>query len=146
MEKFFKSLVKDKHFLVLSILLSMFIVFDVHVPEVFADMIDNPLGKVSVAGVVLWLLSMNHLVGIIAIIAGFVLIKRSGEKTGTEFERRYLPTESKKSGHLNSMNQFPVTVEEEIISKMLPISSGEYTDPSYKPVLGDNHDAACTKE
>ena len=145
MEKFLKSLVKDKHTLVLSILLSMFIVFDVPIPEVFADMIDNPLGKVAVAVGVLCLLGMNPLVGVIAIIAGFVLIKRAGEKTGTEFERRYLPTESKKSGHLSSMNQFPITVEEEIISKMLPVVSGDYSEASYKPVLGDNHNAECAK-
>ena len=145
MEKFLKSLVKDKHSLVLSILLSMFIVFDVSIPEVFADMIDNPLGKVVVALGVLCLLGMNPLVGVIAIVAGFVLIKRAGEKTGSEFERRYLPNESKKSGHLNSMNQFPITVEEEIISKMLPVVSGNYSDPSYKPVLGDNHNAEFAK-
>lgn len=145
MEKFFKSLVKDKHTLVLSILLSMFIVFDVPIPEVFAGMIDNPLGKIAVAIGVLCLLGMNPLVGVIAIIAGFVLIKRAGEKTGTEFERRYLPTEAKKSGHLSSMNQFPITVEEEVISKMLPVVSGDYSEPSYKPVLGDNHNAECAK-
>jgi len=146
MEKFLKSLVKDKHYLVLSILLSMFIVFDVPVPEFLADMIDNPLGKALVAVGVLSLLSVNQLVGVIAIVAGFVLIKRSGEKTGTEFEKKYLPTEAKKSNHLSSMNQFPITVEEEIISQMLPVSSGDYSEPSYKPVLGDNHNAQCASK
>ena len=43
------------------------------------------------------------------------------------------------------MNQFPITVEEEVISKMLPVVSGDYSEPSYKPVLGDVHNAEFAK-
>ena len=37
MEKFLKSLMKDKHHLVLTVLLSVFILFDIKVPLVLAD-------------------------------------------------------------------------------------------------------------
>ncbi len=44
------------------------------------------------------------------------------------------------------MNQFPVTVEEEVISKMLPSTNQrDLTPPEFKPVLDDNHDAANSK-
>jgi hypothetical protein len=42
------------------------------------------------------------------------------------------------------MNQFPITVEEEVISKMLPTTNiRDMTLPEFKPVLDDNHEAAC---
>ena len=41
------------------------------------------------------------------------------------------------------MNQFPVTVEEEVIGRMLPSTNKrDLTPPEFKPVLDDNHDAA----
>ena len=53
-----------------------------------------------------------------------------------------LPTEKKKTSHLSAMNQFPVTVEEEVIGKMLPSTNKrDLTPPEFKPVLDDNHDA-----
>ena len=40
------------------------------------------------------------------------------------------------------MNQFPLTVEEEVIAKMLPMNNqADYSEPEFKPVLGDPHNA-----
>ena len=40
------------------------------------------------------------------------------------------------------MNQFPLTVEEEVIAKMLPMNNqADYSEPEFKPVLGDTHNA-----
>jgi hypothetical protein len=143
MEKFFKSLMKDKHHLVLTVLLSIFVLFDIKIPLVLADLIDNPIGKIVVALLALSLLSINALAGVVGLIAAYVLIQRSGDATGTIATKHYLPNESKKANHLSAMNEFPVTVEEEIISKMLPSTNQrDNTPPGFKPVLGDNHDAA----
>ena len=142
MEKFLNSLMRDKHHLLLSILLSIFVVFDIKVPLVLAELIDNPIGKILVAVVALCLLSMNVVVGVLGLIAAYVLIQRSANKTGTVGTKNYLPTESKKSNHLSAMNQFPVTVEEEVISKMLPSTNNrDLTAPEFKPVLDNIHDA-----
>lgn len=142
MEKFLKSLMKDKHHLLLTVLLSVFIIFDVKIPLVLAELVDNPLGKIGIAMVALCLLSMNMVAGVVGLVAAYVLIQRSSERTGTMGEKNFMPTEAKKSSHLSAMNQFPVTVEEEVISKMLP-STGQrdITSPEYKPVMGDIHDA-----
>jgi len=146
MEKFLKSLMKDKHHLVLTALLSIFILFDIKVPLVLADLVDNPVGKIVVAVLSLCLLSVNALAGVVGLIAAYVLIQRSGDATGTIATQNYLPNEEKKSTHLSAMNQFPVTVEEEVISKMLPSTNQrDLTPPEFKPVLDDNHDAACSK-
>jgi hypothetical protein len=143
MEKFLNSLMKDKHHLVLTLLLSIFILFDIKVPLVLAELVDNPIGKIVVAVLSLCLLSINALAGVVGLIAAYVLIQRSGDATGTIATQNYLPTEQQKSTHLSAMNQFPVTVEEEVISKMLPVANYEdVSQPEYKPVLDDNYDAA----
>ena len=145
MEKFLKSLMKDKHHLILTALLSVFVLFDIKVPLVLADLVDNPIGKIVVAVLALCLLSVNALAGVVGLIAAYVLIQRSGDATGSIATQNYLPNEEKKSTHLSAMNQFPVTVEEEVISKMLPSTNQrDLTPPEFKPVLCDNHDAAAS--
>ena len=74
MEKFLKSLTQDKHSLILSLLLSAFVVFDIEIPLVLAEIIDNPIGKIGVAALALCILSQNTLVGVVAIVAAYVLI------------------------------------------------------------------------
>ena len=145
MEKLLKSLMKKKHHFVLTVLLIIFILFDIKIPLVFAELIDNPVGKIVVAISALCLLSANKLAGVIGIVAAFILLQRVADSTGTHAKNVYLPTEHKKSKHLSSMNQFPITVEEEIISKMLPTTNfRDFTNPEFKPVLDDNHNAAVS--
>ena len=105
-------------------------------------MIDNPIGKISVAALSLCLLSMNTLLGVIGLVAAYVLIQRSANTTGTQAEKDYLPSEAKKKAVLSAMNQFPVTVEEEVIAKMLPMNNQvDLSESEFKPVLGDTHNA-----
>ena len=138
----FKSVMKSKHHLVLTILLCVFIVFDIQVPDALANMVDNPIGKVAVAALALCLLSMNTLLGVIGLVAAYVLIQRSADTTGTQAEKDYLPSEAKKNTVMSSMNQFPMTVEEEVIAKMLPMNNQvDLSQPEFKPVLGDTHNA-----
>ena len=138
----FKSVMKSNHHLVLTILLCVFIVFDIQVPNALANMIDNPIGKIAVSALALCLLSMNTLLGVIGLVAAYVLIQRSANTTGTQAEKDYLPSEAKKSNVLSSMNQFPMTVEEEVIAKMLPMANQvDLSEAEFKPVLGDTHNA-----
>ena len=138
----FKSVMKNKHHLVLTILLCVFIVFDIQVPNALANMVDNPIGKIAVAALALCLLSMNTLLGVIGLVAAYVLIQRSAHTTGTQAEKDYLPSEAKKKAVLSAMNQFPMTVEEEVIAKMLPMNNQvDLSEAEFKPVLGDTHNA-----
>jgi len=142
MENMFKSVMKNKHHLVLTILLCVFIVFDIQVPNALANMVDNPIGKIAVAALALCLLSMNTLLGVIGLVAAYVLIQRSADTTGTQAEKDYLPSEAKKKAVLSAMNQFPMTVEEEVIAKMLPMNNQvDLSEAEFKPVLGDTHNA-----
>ena len=45
----------------------------------------------------------------------------------------------KKGKVLTAMNQFPVTLEEDVVRKMAPLSRNlNLSAPSYKPVLNDD--------
>ena len=144
MKKFLKSLMKDKHHLVLTVLLTVFILFDIKIPLVFAELVDNPLGKILVAALSLSLLSMNTVAGVLGLVAAFILFQRAADSTGSYAVKRYLPTEHKKYRHIAAMNKFPITVEEEVISKMLPTTNFRgLTPPEFKPVLGNTHKAAA---
>ena len=44
------------------------------------------------------------------------------------------------------MNQFPHTLEEDIVNTMLPMNRNiDLSSPEFKPVLEDNHDADITR-
>ena len=142
MEKLLKLFMKDKHHLILSVLLSVFIIFDIKIPLLLAELVDNVIGKIVVFVIALCLLSLNVLSGAIGLIAAYVLVHRSEHTTGSSAKRVYVPTETKKAKHLAAMNDFPVTVEEEVINNMLPVTNRVYSSPGYKPVLDSFHDSA----
>ena len=142
MEKLLKLFMKDKHHLILSVLLSVFIIFDIKIPLLLAELVDNVIGKIVVFVISLCLLSLNVLSGAIGLIAAYVLVHRSERTTGSSAKRVYVPTETKKAKHLAAMNDFPVTVEEEVINNMLPVTNRVYSSPGYKPVLDSFHDSA----
>ena len=107
-----------------------------------AELVDNVIGKIVVFVIALCLLSLNVLSGAIGLIAAYVLVHRSERTTGSSAKRVYVPTETKKAKHLAAMNDFPVTVEEEVINNMLPVTNRVYSSPGYKPVLDSFHDSA----
>tara|TARA_X000000950_G_scaffold13791_2_gene14913 strand:+ start:1175 stop:1612 length:438 start_codon:yes stop_codon:yes gene_type:complete len=143
MEKLLKMLPKSNHHMVLTVLLSFFIIFNIHIPLAVSQMLDNPLAKGLIAVGALSLLSVNKVMGAIAIVAAYVLIQRIAEKTGTIYLKRHVPSETKKYVDMQAFNDIEMTVEEEIINNMLPLTSNdEVFPPEYKPTQEDLHDAA----
>ena len=153
MASFMKRIEKDMHHYILAVLLAVFIVTDVRVPNTIDELVNTLLGKVLVIGGALALLFAHPLVGALGIIAAYRLIAQSrsvphvGERTKYS-PRQYpprppsLPRVPQKTSHLSASNQFPMTVEEEVIRKMLPIAAGNLPRPTFKPVLDRLHDAA----
>ena len=53
-----------------------------------------------------------------------------------------LPSENAKGQYLNAFNQFPVTLEEEVVQQMAPLQSGPpMGQKSFAPVMNNLHDA-----
>ena len=117
MTDLFKIMKKDTHHYVLAVLLIIFIVSDVQVPGIIGELVDTILGKIVVVMVALSLFAAHPVVGAIGLVAAYQLIMRS---QGLQAASIYIPSEIQKSRVLTAMNQFPVTVEEEVISKQIP--------------------------
>jgi uncharacterized membrane protein len=141
-----KIKVEKKEHLVLVVLLIMYILLDIHLPSIIVGVVDNIFGKI-----VLYILAyiifinVNPVVGVLAFIAVYTMINRASKQSGTFAIRNYLPSEESKVLDFSKFNDFPVTLEEEEVSRMAPLVRNETsTGSDYKPILDALHDAAPT--
>ena len=143
MSNLLKTLNIKRNSAILVVLLSVFIIFNIQVPHELASLIDTLLGRVVVIIGAICLLFNHPVLGVLGIIAAYELIRRSENTTGTGPTSKFLPTEAKKSQVLTALNQFPVTVEEQVIAKRLPQTAQSLLPPAtFKPILNSLHDAA----
>ena len=132
-----------RHHLVLLIVLILYIIINIQTPPPLAYLIDNIYGNIIVLLCAFYLLaSSNPIVGVVAMFAAYELIKRSSDSTGTSAIKRFLPSEIIKGKHFSAFNQFPITLEEEVVKSMAPlINSGGNNNLDYKPAMENNHNA-----
>jgi hypothetical protein len=128
----------------LLLLFVIYIIFNIQTPEPLANIIDSTLGYVIVVGLFAFMaVNLHPLVTLVGIFAIYLLFKRSSMVSGSLAMTKFLPTEEVKSQHLSAFNQFPVTLEEEVVQKMAPLQSGPAMGPkTFTPVLNELHDAA----
>ena len=139
---YLKLLLKEvkSHELVVGAILIIYILAGVPTPGFLADLVDTTIGTIVVIVLAcLLFVSVHPVLGVIGLVAAYELLKRSGSATGKGALMKYLPTEHKKGKVLTAMNQFPVTLEEDVVRKMAPLSRNlNLSAPSYKPVLNDD--------
>jgi hypothetical protein len=133
--------------LLLSILFVIYLVMGYKTPEPLANLIDTLPGKVVVIITALALFANVHpVLGVLGLLVAYDLIRRAGNETGNDALKRYLPTEEKIMSQFTAFNQFPYTLEQEVVKKMAPINKANefYGGPgqSYKPILDNIRDAA----
>jgi hypothetical protein len=129
---------------VLGIIFIIYLIMGYPIPETLADMIDTIYGKIIVYVIALTLLvSVNPVLGVLGLFVAFDLIRRSEIATGRTALLKFGSSEKQKMGDLTAFNQFPYTLEQEMvklrtINKDPPIES----PPSYKPFLLATSDAS----
>ena len=136
----FSSLFKKQHMgeLVLVILLIIYLILGLKTPEPIANLIDTLVGKIVVIIVVIFLfMHANPILAVLALLVAFDLMRRSSMATGLDALQKFAPSEEKKSSQFTAFNQFPYTLEQEVVAKMAPImkSGSSLTQASYKPLL-----------
>ena len=141
----YTDITKKENFsqLLLLIVLVIYIVFNIQTPSSIVPYIDNIYSNVIIILLAFFtLMHVNPILGIIALFAAYELIRRSADATGTTTIKKYLPSQSKTNQHLNAFNQFPVTLEEQMVKKMAPLvqSSGP-SQLDYKPMADNTHQA-----
>jgi len=141
------SLFKKQHMgeLILIILFIIYLIMGYKTPESIANLVDTLVGKIVIFIVVIYLFSYaNPILAVLSLFVAFDLIRRSSAATGIDALQRYAPTEEKKYSQFTAFNQFPYTLEQEVVAKMAPIVKSGYslTQASYKPLLDNLHDAS----
>ena len=127
---------------ILAVLLFVFIVFRISVPDALTPMIASVPGTVIVvlAAVSLFFFT-NPIIAILGLIAAYEIISRSGGSLSPSAANFNTPSlqqsESRKKQYMNTINGFPVTLEESIVKNMVPLVSSEpiISSLNYKPVL-----------
>ena len=122
--------------------LCMYLVFGMQTPSFIASLIDNVFGKIfAIALIFAAFLYANPIIALLLALSVYELFRRSGGSNLLSLQS-YAPSEVKKASHFSAMNQFPYTLEQEMVAKMAPIAhTGNSLVPaSYKPVLENIHD------
>ena len=112
-----------KHEMLLTVLIILYIVLNVPTPQVIAPFVDTPLGNIVIVLFALSFFMHSHpVVGILSLFAAYVLIRRSSATTGSAAIESYVPSEKRKSEALSAYNQFPVTLEEQMVAIRAPLA------------------------
>lgn len=143
----FSSLFKKQHMgeLVLVILLIIYLILGLKTPEPIANLIDTLVGKIVIIIVVIYLfMHANPILAVLALLVAFDLMRRSSMATGLDALQKFAPSEEKKASQFTAFNQFPYTLEQEVVAKMAPIMKSGFslTQASYKPLLDNLYDAS----
>ena len=104
----------------------------------------NIFGKVVIILVVIYLfMNSNPILAVIAALVAFDLMRRSSNATGLGALSSYAPTEEKKMSQFTAFNQFPYTLEQEVVKNMTTQKfNTEYVKAPFRPTLDDTHDAS----
>ena len=143
----FSSLLKKEHMgeLVLVVLFIIYLIMGFKTPEVVAGIVDTLVGKIVIFITIIYLfIHANPILAVLALLVGFDLIRRSSMATGIDALQKFAPSEEKKSSQFTAFNQFPYTLEQEVVAKMAPVmkSGSSLSQASYKPLLDNLYDAS----
>ena len=136
--------------LILTILFIIYLIMGYKTPQSIATMIDSLVGKIIIFIIVIYMFMYHHpILAVLALFVAFDLIRRSSASRNEgnmsiEELKKYEPSENTKSSQFTAFNQFPYTLEQEVIKKMAPIikPGTSISNSSYKPLLENLHDAS----
>ena len=128
------------HVIVLVVVV-FFILYDTSLPADLEEFVQQPFGKFVLLVIVLGSFAgFGVVVGFLVMIAAYELLRRAGETHQGKITSKLLKTPSKVYGDnqsLSAMNQFPITLEEEVIHNMVPLVKGDLGPKTYKPTVSE---------
>ena len=131
---------ENRHQIILGIVFLIYIVASVPTPDFLAQMVNTSVGTAAVVILALSMLGCcNPIVAVLGLVAAYELVKRSGRADPLAT----VPSEVTKLAQMKKYNEFPKTLEEEMVEKMAPlVKHPPAPGANYKPVLNDIQDAA----
>lgn len=144
----FSSLLKKEHRgeLILTIIFIIYLILGYKTPQPVAFLVDNIVGKIVIFIIVIYMfLHTNPILAVMALFVAFDLMRRSSMSADNKLMQSYIPSEENKMNQFTAFNQFPYTLEQEVVKKMAPIvqSGSTLKKASYKPMLEDLYGASA---
>jgi hypothetical protein len=143
---YFSTLFDKKNMpqLVLSVLFVIYLVMGYKMPEGVATIIDSTAGKIIVVLIALMLFAYSTpILGVLALLVAYQMIKGASVKTGMAGLEQYYPTQQKKWSPFTPAHQFPYTLEQEMVKSMTTQKfNTDYVKMPFSPTLDDTHDAS----
>ena len=130
---------------VLGALFILYIIMPIDMPQDLSTFINSIIGRVVVLLLALSVFTKsNAIVGVLGLVAAYTLIKRAEGLESPLNSSKFIPSEVSKASDFSEFNQFPVTLEEEVVSQMAPLVHSSSSDnATYKPILESVHDAVA---
>lgn len=116
---------------ILIVVFVLYLLFGDNTPRSMAKIINTTIGKVIILLLIIYLfMHSNYVVAFLALLVAYELMRRSSNVTSSA-----IPTEENKFSQFTAYNQFPYTLEQQIIASRAPLPhSSMYLMPaSYKP-------------
>lgn len=138
---------KNMSQLILTILFLIYLVFGYKTPNDLAILIDNIWGKAIIIIIAIVLFAVcNPILGILGFFVAYKLIITSNIDSGNYGKQHYIPTEERKYAEMINNNEYPYTLEQEVIKLRAPIYDYNTDDInntySFTPILDDQKNAA----
>ncbi len=138
--------IKNESNPILGILLILYILIPINVPKELSSPINSIYGRVIVLLLALTSFTKTNAInGILCLIAAYTLVKRTEDQNNSSeyFTAQKLTPKTISSSSTSELEKLPVSLEEEIISNMIPLAnSSSSSKAKYKPILNAVHDAA----
>ena len=133
---------------VLSVLFVVYFILGYPLPSDVADVFYGTIGRVFLFVIVIILFATSSpIVGVLALLVAIDIVIRSNEDSVAGAAKMYVPSEAKKMSQLNAFNQFPYTLEQEMVAlRTVKRESKENDDVTFKPMLEDDHNAALVAQ
>ena len=126
---------------IVLVLVLLFIFYDTSLPSEIEDFVSEPFGKFVLLVIVLGSFAgFGVVVGFLVMLAAYELLRRAGETHQSKITGKLLKAPSKvyqDNQSLSAMNQFPVTLEEEVVYNMVPLVKGDLGTKTYKPTVSE---------
>ena len=99
------------------VMLIAYLALPIELPEMFANMVDSPMGTVGIFIISVYLFfNSNPLIAVLFVLVAYELFRRSSNATGKAAMIKYTPTQAIKDEKMKKMNPVKtVSLEEEVV-------------------------------
>ena len=131
---------------VLGILLIIFLLMGYKLPMTISHLLDSFIGKMVMLLIVVFMfIYANPILAFLVLLVVFnIMMSGNNSNINVMQAIENAPSEETKSSQFTQFNQFPYTLEQEMVKKMAPIikPGSSISKAEYKPVLENIHDAS----